>query len=241
MRQIPGDPPEVLERFHANLELVEIVTGRLLRSLHWPVPREDLVSAGHEGLLDAARRYDASRGATFRTFAYYRISGALFDEVRRQAPLPHHSYKRLKATEAVTHFGEGDAGFEPSAPGLSEAGEEESLDDHILGAALGIRLQLEDENTKAPETSATHPEIAYERAELLSLVRQALDEIDTAEADVIRRYYFEERNLEDIASEFGLSKSWVSRLHTRTIARLARRLRSAAGNSADFTKGPRAR
>lgn len=235
MKQVPVDSPDVLERFHAHLEEVEIIVGQVVRRMNWPtprsrwpVPREDLLSAGQAGLLDAARRYDPSRGATFRTFAYYRVHGAVFDEIRRQSPMPQYWYSRLKAAEAVMQVSEGEAAeaFSEPVTKLTEQEAEEALEEHLDLAAVSaaIRLKLEAERAPVPPPSPADPETTYERAELLDLVRRELDRLDTTEADIVRRYYFEEHRLEDIATDLGLSKSWVSRIHTRTIARISERV-----------------
>ena len=59
------DSPEVLERFHSQLSLVETIAAHIRRSVGASIEFDDLVGAGREGLLDAARRFDASRGVPF--------------------------------------------------------------------------------------------------------------------------------------------------------------------------------
>src|SRR5690606_29279072 len=60
------DSPEVLDRFYAHLSLVDILAAQLVRTLRGPVQLDDLVSAGREGLLDVARRYDPTHGTSFK-------------------------------------------------------------------------------------------------------------------------------------------------------------------------------
>ena len=71
--------------------LVKHVIGRLVGGL--PAGREDvenLESAGVLGLVEAAAKYDPTRNAQFKTFAYMRVRGAILDELRRNSPLPQH-------------------------------------------------------------------------------------------------------------------------------------------------------
>src|SRR5687768_482695 len=67
-----ADPPEVLARFHAHLEVVEIIAHKVSRMIRGAIDRDDLLSAGREGLLDAARRYDPSHQSTFVSYASLR-------------------------------------------------------------------------------------------------------------------------------------------------------------------------
>jgi RNA polymerase sigma factor for flagellar operon FliA len=62
---------------------------------------DDLVAFAYEGLLDARKRFDPARGVQFKSFAYYRVRGAVIDGVRRMAYLPRRAYARLKAAEAL--------------------------------------------------------------------------------------------------------------------------------------------
>src|SRR5690554_4310891 len=104
-----GDSAEVLERFHSQLELVEIIARQVYRSIQWGIELDDLVSAGREGLLDAARRYDVEQQVPFRAYANFRVRGAVLDGVRRMSALSRRTYERLAALEAASLVSEGQA------------------------------------------------------------------------------------------------------------------------------------
>lgn len=76
--------------------LVWYVVNRLKPRLPHSVSEEELFSAGMVGLLKAARSYDASRGAEFKTYAYHRIRGAMLDELRTLDFLPRSMRDRMK-------------------------------------------------------------------------------------------------------------------------------------------------
>jgi len=80
-----------------HLPLVKHVIGRLLGDLPAGVDVENLESAGVLGLVEAAAKYDPTRNAQFKTFAYLRIRGAIVDELRRNSPLPQHMLSRVSA------------------------------------------------------------------------------------------------------------------------------------------------
>lgn len=75
---------------------------------------DELVSLGNAGLTEAASRYDATRGASFATFAWYRVNGSIIDGVRRNTTLPKHVWAKLvalrAASEYLEHRSERDAG-----------------------------------------------------------------------------------------------------------------------------------
>jgi RNA polymerase sigma factor for flagellar operon FliA len=225
---------EALRRFEATLELVEIVARQVGRAVGSSVELDDLLSFGREGLLDAARRYDESRGVPFRAYANYRVRGAIFDGVRRMSRLPRRVHERLSGLAAMSSASEGaleDLSV-PPAPGAGTAEADAALASHLGAMATAMALGMlaptanDDEGERVSVEQAPNPEIAFERAELLALVRSAIADLPREEAELVRRHYLEGERFDHVATELGLSKSWASRLHTRALGRLAARLRS---------------
>jgi RNA polymerase sigma factor for flagellar operon FliA len=222
-----ADSPEVLERFHTTLELVEIIARQVGRGLGSGVELAELLSFGREGLLDAARRFDADRGVPFRAYASFRIRGAIIDGVRTSARLPRRAHERLRAMEAALHFSEGRAEDALTSSGMKPADAEAALADHLAGmaSAMALGLVAPREGSEAEADLGESPEAALARAQLLKRVREAIEELEHAERELVRRHYLEGERFDHVAAELGLSKSWASRLHTRAIGRLSKRLR----------------
>ena len=229
----PQDSPEVLSRFTTTLPLVDIVARQIGRAIGQRVELEELVSYGREGLLDAARRYDTSRGVPFRAYANYRVRGAIIDGVRSLARLPRRTHERLSALEAASRFSEGTTEDvnAPQPPGVTPAQAERALAEHLAGMATAMAVGLvagsvrTEEGEPATISSGDDPEQAMAKAELLAVVRHAIDDLSHEEAELVRRHYLEGERFDQVADELGLSKSWASRLHTRAIGRLSKRLR----------------
>lgn len=220
------DSPEALALFQGNLDLVRIIASQTVRSIHRGIDYADLESAGREGLLEAACRFDESRGVPFRAYANFRVRGAILDAVRKMSAMPRAAYKRLQAVEAATRVSEGElehACAAPDAPSKEDA--EQALDRHLamMVTAAAIGLVSGGDSEAATESD---PERDYERAELIALVRAEMETLDPHESEIIRRHYLEGTRLEDVARDLGMSKSWASRLHTRGIGRLTERLGS---------------
>jgi RNA polymerase sigma factor for flagellar operon FliA len=230
-----ADAPEVLALFHEHLALVDGIAGTLARKLGTRVERDDLVAAGREGLLDAARRFDASRSVPFGAYATYRIRGAIIDWVRKSVAVPRRAHERLLALEAASEINEGEAGYafrERTLP-PSAAAAEEHLADHLAAIAAAATLSVvargERNVRELPEAAESDtPEEAYARAEFFAYVKGVIEGLPEEAGTIVRRHYLDGERLEDIARDLSVSKSWVSRLLTRTTARLARRLRSEA-------------
>jgi RNA polymerase sigma factor for flagellar operon FliA len=228
------DPPEVLQWFHDTLDLVDVIAMQLRRTLGSHTEYEELVASGREGLLDAARRYDPTRGVPFRLYANYRVRGAMVDGVRRAAPLPRRVYEQLRALQASSEVSEGclDHVADPAQLPQDLAEAEDLLADHLSSMAMGAALatlsaRAEDEDDVADQDS-TSPEEAVAHAEVVAKVKAALDELSPEAAAVVRRHFLEGEQLETIARDYSMSKSWASRLLTRTTARLAKRLHALA-------------
>jgi RNA polymerase sigma factor for flagellar operon FliA len=189
---------------------------------------------GHQGLLEAARRFDEGRGVTFRRFANYRVRGAMLDGVRKSAPLPRRAHARIRALEAALLVAE--QGAEDSAAGTASdpRASEQKLTEHLADMATAMAVGLlatpavGDEGEPAAVDTSVSPEEAVAQAELRKIVIDALHELPEDERELVRRHYLEGERFDHVAASLGLSKSWGSRLHTRAVARLTKRLRSLA-------------
>ena len=87
------------ETIQSLLYLVQHIAGRLVAKLPSHVAKEDLISAGVVGLIDAVDRYDATKGCCLKTYASLRIRGAMVDELRSQDWVPRTVHRDEKIYE----------------------------------------------------------------------------------------------------------------------------------------------
>jgi RNA polymerase sigma factor for flagellar operon FliA len=176
---------------------------------------EDLVAFGFQGLLEARQRFDASKGVAFKSFAYYRVRGAILDGVRVMARLPRRAYARLRAAEALDqateHNGQqqGAAQRAPSAEGTLRS------IDSILGrvaAAYTVAVTVED-----AEQGAGSPEEALLHEERLTRMRSAVAKLPDRERHMIEGHYFQGKRFDALSAELGISKSWGSRVYAHAL------------------------
>ena len=225
------DSPDVLARFHAELQFVVVIARRVQRTLGSSVEYDDLMSAGREGLLEAARRFDPESGTPFKAYAQFRIRGAMLDSVRKHGVLSRRMYEQIAASNAASQFAESTLNAAPTTnPAANDlAGVEESMTARLAGMATAAALAAQEAAGRGDSSAVevATPEQAFARAELLAVVRNAVEELAPDEAEIVRRHYFGDEFLETIATDLGMSKAWASRLHARAISRLTKLLRHA--------------
>ncbi len=198
-----------------HLDLV----GRVLGRLPFPVPsaldRDDLISVGSMGLLRAARSYEPTRGASFRTYAYIAIRAAILDELRRFDPLPRGARGPLKALRRFEIEFRAGHGRLPTpsevadeftieladAEGLIVRGEEDRL--------LRIPQSGADEVFDPIDTSGEEPSEGAERQEEIELVERAIVGLSERERQVVVLYHAEGLYLKEIGELLGVTESRV--------------------------------
>lgn len=227
------DPPEVLERFNAELSLAETIAKHMARSIGGAVPFDDLLSAAREGLFDAARKFDTSRQVPFGAYANSRIRGAIVDSLRKMGPLPRSLYARISAYEAVDALSqvEAQAAFRKNNGAAEPAAAEKRLNDHLADLATAAVMGFAKDSPDSVADAASellNPEEALAQAELFDQMRQLIDKLPQDYACVIRYYYFENRSLEVTAEKMQMSVSWACRVHARAIAALGKLLKESS-------------
>ncbi|GGJ80280.1 RNA polymerase sigma factor FliA [Pseudomonas matsuisoli] len=221
---------QLIERYSP---LVKRIAYHLLARLPASVQVEDLMQAGMIGLLEAAKKYDAGKGASFETYAGIRIRGAMLDEVRKGdwAPRSVHRNSRMvsdaiRAVEARTGR---DAKDQEVAAELNMSLEEYYS---ILSDTQGSRLFSFDDLLQEGEFSddedhgTTHhgPSRDLEDERFQGALANAIANLPERERLVLALYYDEELNLKEIGEVLGVSESRVSQLHSQCAARLRSRL-----------------
>jgi RNA polymerase sigma factor FliA len=190
-----------------NLSLVRHILGRLSAKLPMSIDLDNLEAAGTLGLVEAANRYQPERGA-FRTFAYTRIRGAIFDELRRNSPFPQEMLERITKVRKVLQSLAPPVQLDELArrTGLSELEVNECL------AAMRMNRTLSIEETNEPSQARAQPDHQMEEKERKHLLAEAIAELPETERVTVTLYYMEELRLKEIGAVLHLSESRVSRL-----------------------------
>lgn len=229
MSLAPADAPETVARVHEGMPVVDIIARQLRRELG-TVEIDDLRSAGHEALLQAARSFDPSVGVPFRRWVNLRVRGAMLDAIRTQGGVPRRIYLRLRAIEAADHMSEAAIEEEPRTTTLAEADADARLSSYLAGIATAMALGLLAQPVRGPDGddalgTEERPDDALAHAQMMAQVREAVASQPEAERHLLTRHYFDGMKFDDAAKELGLSKSWASRLHARAIEGVTRELK----------------
>jgi RNA polymerase sigma factor for flagellar operon FliA len=206
------------------LPLVRIVAGRLGISLPAHVDREDFLSTGFIGLLQAVERYDAERGVKFETYATVRIRGAILDALRVQDWMPASVRQKVKQDQGALQNFEGRLGRSATDKEIARelSMTEEELQELLSEIQVATVLPLE-EFSRAEETGLSNRDSFandFERAEVKEVLTQAVDRLPGRERLVMSLYYYEGLTLKEISTVMTLSEARISQLHTKGIFRL---------------------
>ncbi|WP_108649745.1 RNA polymerase sigma factor FliA [Dongshaea marina] len=217
--------------------LVRRIAQHLMARLPPSVQLEDLIQAGMIGLLEAARNFDGSKGASFETYAGIRIRGAMLDEIRRGDWVPrsvHKNSRRItEAIEAVEKEQSRDARDKEIAEKMGIAVDDyhTMLSDVSSGRLLGIEdLGVsEDILSNEAQRKANQPLEGVEANQFQQVLAQQIAALPEREALVLSLYYDEELNLREIGEVLSVSESRVSQIHSQAMHRLRARMQDWLG------------
>jgi len=179
------------------------------------ITRADLERAAEFGLVQAAQSYDPTRSVTFATFAYYRIRGAIFDEVRKSW---HASHLKLDSDNSTT-----DDIAETCSVG-EECASRDEFDKHAVFESRGRFVLLESTYLERTPAKTESPASRVLRKEESKAIQEAIQQLPHRHRLVLEAHYFEDLSLVNIGRQLNLSKSWVSRIHAQALARLRKLL-----------------
>ncbi len=205
------------------LPLVKLVAGRLAISLPQHVDKDDLISNGFFGLLDAIEKYDTSRGIKFETYAVVRIRGAMLDAIRSQDWVPTSVRQKAKQYEQAIAQLENQLGRSATDEEVAMALGISSSELYTLINQLNASTIMPLEDFTKAETSSNHlvnPSDHIEAEEVKQDLAKAIDKLPEKEKLVVSLYYYEGLTLKEISLILKLSEARISQLHTKSIFRL---------------------
>ncbi|MGA7577057.1 MAG: FliA/WhiG family RNA polymerase sigma factor [Desulfobaccales bacterium] len=243
----PGNP-DLVRQHQMVLQyapLIRYIAARLALRLPSHISQEDLISSGIIGLIDAIQKYDLGKHINFRTYAEFRIKGAMLDELRNLDWAPRSVRQKSNLLEKAY------AQLQKSLGRPAEADE--------VAAFLG--LDLEDVHKLLEETKSVclvpldsqpsrqpagcsgggkkHGFFLQDEnlrdglqeahlSQLRQVIIKALEVLPHKEKLLINLYYYEELTMKEIGQIMGLTESRISQLHTQAMSRLRHRLREYA-------------
>jgi RNA polymerase sigma factor for flagellar operon FliA len=221
------DEKDLIERY---LPLVRNVVDRIKLNVPAHVDADDLYSVGITGLIAAVRKFDPNQGSTFASYAAMRIRGAILDELRRMDWCPRRARARSRKLKNAINDVEQKVGRAATdaevcaalgiGPKEYEKWVEEAkpvtfiaidqTSDGEDGEGPSLHDLLRDDNDKTGRDN-------LEKAELLQLLAQRIQELPDIPRKILAMYYFENMRLAEIAEVFDLTESRICQIHAQTI------------------------
>ncbi len=214
-----------------HLPHVRIIARRIHERLPASVSMDDLISNGTIGLISAIDNFDPTQNVKLKTYAEYRIRGAILDGLRTLDWAPRQKRRMGRQIEAAIAAAQQRFGRAPAEAEIaSELGI--SVEEYRAWLVDTESLQVADLEVAGPgeegfsllkfaaTPASQSPAQLLERAELERLIVSAIESMPAAERTVLSLYYFEELNLREIAQIMDLHLSRISQLKSQAILRL---------------------
>lgn len=217
-RRVAPLTAEQQQRVRATLPLCTRLARRFAPRCRF-LSFDELVSIGHEALVDAARTFDPSHGVPFEAFAYIRIRGEMSDRAareHREQTLPLAAARRAEARHLAAPLPEGDPFAETRDDAKKRAADwAQGLADTMILAAL-----LAERPTGESELCARQ-----EYARGVAALSEALRVLDPREAELVELLYTQGLSMRQSASQLGVALRTVQRHHEKIVERLGSELR----------------
>jgi RNA polymerase sigma factor FliA len=238
----PLDPAERQRLLMENVPEVRYIARRIHDRLPSHVPFDDLVHAGILGLIDAVDKFDPQKNVQLKSYARFRIRGAILDSLRQMDWSPRNLRRQARRIEEANRDLAFELGRVPSEPELAQhLGLTLEAFQHLLGELRGLDLgslqsQSEDGGTEdnfslAATRVEEDPFHLALRAEMRSILAAAIDELGEKERQVLGLYYLEELTMKEVGMILDIGESRVSQIHTAALVRLRSRLQGRIGSS----------
>ena len=220
--------------------LIKYIAQRIAARLPANIELDDLISSGVIGLMDAIDKYDASRDNKFKTYAEFRIRGAILDELRSQDWVPRSVREKAKQLERVYSKIEQERGRQATDEEvcaelkISQEEYHEMLNqvrsvsilsfDDLSSFSKADKKSLHNLGDGTPKVATPFSEVNV--ASLKRMIAEAIKDLPEKQRLVLSLYYYEDLNLKEIGKVLDVTESRVSQLHTRAVLRLKGKLRS---------------
>jgi RNA polymerase sigma factor for flagellar operon FliA len=237
----PLDPDTRERVLLEHMSIVRFVARRIHERLPQHVEMEDLVSAGVLGLIDAFQKFDARKNVQFRSYAQFRIRGAILDSLRILDWGPRDLRRKGRGVEEAMQLLMKRLGRRPSENEIAyELGIPLAAYQQLLGELKGLEVSSlnETRSEDSPEEDLAYVPTAAEEDPLFQCMQNQMSErlsamiatLPEREAKVLSLYYVEEMTMKQIGATLGVVESRVSQIHSGALAMLRHRFaHSGAG------------
>jgi RNA polymerase sigma factor for flagellar operon FliA len=222
-----------------HMPLVSFVINRLSSDQNRTLglDREDAMSYGIEGLIQAVDGFDPTRGTSFASFAVRRIRGSVLDAVRRQDPLPRSLRRSTRQVEQASQELATQLGRWPTRKeialrlGISPR-EVQDIQQHSASRFVSLERALQQDSGEGARgrwdppdgDEQSDPAVATEHRAALNVLAEVVSQLSERDRAILQLRYQEARPFHEVGERLGLSESRVCQLHKRILRQLRRQL-----------------
>jgi RNA polymerase sigma factor for flagellar operon FliA len=214
-----------------HLPTVRYLARRIHERLPQHVELDDLISAGIVGLIDAFNKFDHTKKVQFKSYAQFRIRGAILDTLRSLDWSPRDLRRKGRAVQeaiqALTHrFGRSPSEQEVATQLHMSLGEYQGLLGDLKGLEIGSLHAERNEDSGEDELAYVagspddSPLFRCLQGEMKQHLVDAIEELPEKERMVLSLYYYEELTMKEIGLTLGVVESRVSQIHSSAVVRL---------------------
>ncbi len=232
--------PKIKSEIIVNYSLlIKYIAQKILARLPSNIELDDLISCGVIGLMDAIEKFDPSHNNKFKTYAEFRIRGAILDELRAQDWVPRSIREKAKLIERNYTRLESELGRPATDDEMCQALNctlEEFY--QILNQSKPVFLLNVDDNSSfsrcdkkliagiVEDSYSTNPLNAVSYKNIRESVKEGIKSLPEKQRLVLSLYYYEDLNLKEIGKILDVTESRISQLHTQAIIKLRSKLKS---------------
>jgi len=216
--------------------LVKTIAGRMALRLPQHISQDDLKSSGLMGLLDAIDKYDPDKGVEFKSYAEFRIRGAIIDELRSMDWVPRsvrRNAKKLSDAYSRVENREMRPARDEEVAAELEVGIEDffRLLEEVKGISIIHEYDVLNQGKRAISKTDEEEQISImgiditpleslNHTEVIRIIAEAIDRLPKNERTVVSLYYYEELTMKEIGEVMNYTESRVSQMHTKAVIRL---------------------
>ncbi len=222
-----------------HLPVVRYIARRIHERLPQHVEMDDLVSAGMVGLLDAFNKFDANKNVQFRSYAQFRVRGAILDSLRTLDWSPRELRRKGRAIEEAIQTLTARMGRTPQENEIAvEMGISLAEYQQLLGDLKGLEIGSlhvehtedsgEEELAYVPNSPEEDPLFRCLKGEMRERLATAIGDLPEKERLVLTLYYYEEMTMKEIGLTLNVVESRISQIHSSAVLHLRAKLAQSA-------------
>lgn len=231
------NPKEREELIREYTPLIKFIAQKIAVRLPSNIELDDLISSGVIGLMDAIEKYDPTRDNKFKTYAEFRIRGAILDELRAQDWVPRSVRDKAKLLDKTVADLEAATGRQATDEEVA-AKLNMTLDEffELVNQVRPVSVLSIDEIASfsnvdkkslmslLEDVKVANPYIQLNLKSVKDVITGAIEELPERQRLVLSLYYYEDLNLKEIGKVLRVTESRVSQLHAQAISRLRQKL-----------------